>query len=119
MRFLRLGLEDPVPDATTIWLYREQLVQAAAIEALFAAFHGYLEKRHSPAPQASPGAEPSVWTTGCAAGRRSYGTVRRSARPKNPYDVNAQVRCQIPSPIRAKFEKYGFPRPNKRVKSTL
>jgi hypothetical protein len=30
MRFLGLGLEDRVPDATTVWLYREQLVQAPA-----------------------------------------------------------------------------------------
>lgn len=45
MRFLGLGLEDRVPDATTIWLYREQLVEAEVIEALFAAFNGYLEKQ--------------------------------------------------------------------------
>ena len=25
MRFLGLGLEDPVPDATTLWLYRDAL----------------------------------------------------------------------------------------------
>lgn len=45
MRFLGLGLEDRVPDATTIWLYREQLVEAAAIKELFAAFNGYLENQ--------------------------------------------------------------------------
>ena len=28
MRFLDLDLEDPVPDATTIWLFREALAQA-------------------------------------------------------------------------------------------
>ncbi len=28
MRFLGLGLEDRVPDAKTVWLYREQLAQA-------------------------------------------------------------------------------------------
>ena len=27
MRFLGLGIEDPVPDATTVWLFREQLRQ--------------------------------------------------------------------------------------------
>jgi len=42
MRFLGLGLEDRVPDATTVWLYREQLVQAKAVEDLFAQFDGYL-----------------------------------------------------------------------------
>jgi len=43
MRFLGLGLEDRVPDATTVWLYREALVQAEAVEELFATFDGYLE----------------------------------------------------------------------------
>ena len=28
MRFLGLGLEDRVPDAKTVWLYREHLAQA-------------------------------------------------------------------------------------------
>ena len=43
MRFLGLGLEDRVPDAKTVWLYREQLARAGAIEGLFAAFDGYLK----------------------------------------------------------------------------
>ncbi len=30
MRFLGLGLEDKVPDAKTVWLYREQLSRAGA-----------------------------------------------------------------------------------------
>jgi IS5 family transposase len=48
MRFLGLGLEDRVPDAKTIWLYREALTKAGAIAPLFDAFdatlrqHGYL-----------------------------------------------------------------------------
>ena len=45
MRFLGLGLEDRVPDAKTVWLYREQLAQAGVIEALFEDFDGYLEKQ--------------------------------------------------------------------------
>lgn len=45
MRFLGLGLEDAVPDATTVWLYRERLAQAGAIEALFAAFDGHLREQ--------------------------------------------------------------------------
>jgi transposase, IS5 family len=35
MRFLRMGLEDVVPDAKTFWLLGEQLTRAYAIEALF------------------------------------------------------------------------------------
>src|SRR6266404_5117596 len=34
MRFLDLELEDPVPDATPIWLFREALAQAGLIDKL-------------------------------------------------------------------------------------
>ncbi len=43
MRFLGLGLEDRVPDAKTVWLYREQLAQAGMVEMLFENFDGYLK----------------------------------------------------------------------------
>ncbi len=45
MRFLGLGLEDKVPDAKTVWLYREQLARAGVIETLFEDFDGYLEQQ--------------------------------------------------------------------------
>ncbi|CDN11271.1 Mobile element protein [Richelia intracellularis] len=35
MRFLGLGLAEPVPDATTVWLFRQQLKQQGLIEELF------------------------------------------------------------------------------------
>jgi transposase, IS5 family len=38
MRFLGLGLGDRVPDAKTIWAFRERLTRAGAVEALFARF---------------------------------------------------------------------------------
>jgi IS5 family transposase len=38
MRFAGLGLHQAVPDAKTIWLYREQLKQAGAMEELFRRF---------------------------------------------------------------------------------
>ena len=41
VRFLGLTLEDKVPDAKTVWLYREQLSQAGLIDALFEDFDGY------------------------------------------------------------------------------
>jgi len=44
VRFLGLGLEDPVPDAKTVWLYREQLAEAGVIEALFDDFDGHLKR---------------------------------------------------------------------------
>ena len=42
MRFLCLALEDRVPDAKTIWLFREQLTRAGAVERLFARFDAVL-----------------------------------------------------------------------------
>src|SRR4051812_43312615 len=45
MRFLGLGLADRVPDAKTVWLYREKLAQAGLVEALFEAFDAHLKSR--------------------------------------------------------------------------
>ena len=42
-RFLGLRLEDRVPDQKTIWLFRDTLTKAGAIEALFEAFRVQLE----------------------------------------------------------------------------
>ncbi|MCC5982484.1 MAG: transposase, partial [Oceanicaulis sp.] len=44
MRFLGLGLGDRVPDAKTIWLFREHLTQAGAVENLFARFDKHLTR---------------------------------------------------------------------------
>jgi transposase, IS5 family len=49
MRFLGLGLADPVPDANTIWTFREALTRATlggkpAIEVLFRAYEAALTK---------------------------------------------------------------------------
>jgi transposase, IS5 family len=45
MRFVGLALHDPVPDAKTIWLYREQLARAGATEKLFARFDALLREK--------------------------------------------------------------------------
>jgi len=42
MRFLGLGLADPVPDANTIWAFREALKRTGAVERLFAQFDATL-----------------------------------------------------------------------------
>lgn len=42
MRFLGLGLSDRVPDARTIWLFREKLTKAGAIQPLFERFDATL-----------------------------------------------------------------------------
>ncbi len=45
MRFVGLALHDPVPDAKTIWLDREQLARAGATERLFARFDALLRAK--------------------------------------------------------------------------
>ena len=45
MRFLGLGLEDAVPDAKTLWLYREALAKAGAVEDLFDQFDRFLKDK--------------------------------------------------------------------------
>jgi transposase, IS5 family len=45
MRFVGLALHDPVPDAKTIWLFREQLVRAGVVERLFARFDALLRAK--------------------------------------------------------------------------
>ena len=95
MRFVGFGLEDKVPDAKTVWLYREQLARAGMVEALFEDFDGYLEKQGylamggqiidaSIVPQAAQ--QPSGWrdagglTTGARCGKsvlQRSGGVRR------------------------------------------
>src|SRR5713101_1931699 len=45
MRFLDLELEDTVPDATTIWLFREALAEAGLIDTLFDRFDQHLQAK--------------------------------------------------------------------------
>lgn len=44
MRFLGLDLHGRVPDARTIWLFREQLTKAGAVERLFRRFDAHLRE---------------------------------------------------------------------------
>src|SRR5258705_3859584 len=41
-RFLGLAIEDSIPDATTLWLFREKLAEAGLIEKLFERFDQHL-----------------------------------------------------------------------------
>ena len=45
MRFLDLSLGDAVPDEKTIWLFREQLMEAGLIKRLFQEFDVFLEEK--------------------------------------------------------------------------
>ncbi len=44
IEFLGLGIHDMVPDARTIWVFRDPLAKAGAVEKLFATFDGPLAK---------------------------------------------------------------------------
>src|SRR6201995_1229404 len=44
MRFVGLALHDAVPDAKTIWLYREQLARAGALQRAFDRFDAALRE---------------------------------------------------------------------------
>lgn len=46
MRFLGLGLEDKVPDAKTIWLFRDTLVKANVMHEMFDLFAEQLQAAH-------------------------------------------------------------------------
>lgn len=46
MRFLGLHLEDRIPDAKTIWLFRDTLTKTEVIRELFDAFNRQLEDAH-------------------------------------------------------------------------
>ena len=65
MRFVGLALHDPVPDAKTVWLFREQLARAGAAERLFAHFDALLRAKGWLAmggqiPGSSPGTDATV-----------------------------------------------------------
>lgn len=45
MRFLGIGLSSKVPDAKTIWLFRDTLTQSGVISRLFRLFESQLETR--------------------------------------------------------------------------
>jgi IS5 family transposase len=77
MRFLGLGLEDRVPDAKTLWLFREKLKNLKLMDALFARFHcqlaamGYVAK----------------------AGQMIDATFVEAPRQRNGREENAQIKA--------------------------
>src|SRR6201987_881099 len=44
-RFLGLGIEDGIPDGTTLWLFRETLAKAGLVEKMFERFGQHLEAK--------------------------------------------------------------------------
>ncbi|PSO64953.1 MAG: IS5/IS1182 family transposase, partial [Cyanobacteria bacterium QH_2_48_84] len=45
MKFLGLGIEDRIPDAKTVWLFRQQLTEQGSIKELFEQFDSYLRQQ--------------------------------------------------------------------------
>ena len=77
MRFLGLGLEDRVPDAKTVWLYREGLAQAGLVEELFRQFDGHLARRGYCPGRADRARRADPWTRPSLAVPRKHKLVRR------------------------------------------
>jgi transposase, IS5 family len=95
MRFVGLGLGDPVPDAKTLWLFREQLTRAGAIERLFARFDRLLRDAGYLAPRRS--ADRRCFADGACALLRLGGqivdaTVVQARRPRLKGDEKAAIK---------------------------
>ena len=77
MRFLGLELEDRVPDAKTVWLFRERLKELKLVDELFARFHEQLAARGYAAQ----------------AGQMIDATFVEVPRQRNTREENAQVKA--------------------------
>jgi IS5 family transposase len=81
MRFLGLGIEDRVPDATTVWRFRESLKELGLMERLFNRFGDYLEAAGYQA----------------RSGQIVDATIVRVPIQRNSRDENAQIKAgEIP-----------------------
>jgi IS5 family transposase len=93
MRFLGLGLEDAVPDATTLWLYREALARDGTVATLFATFDRYLRDQGllamGGAAKGSAGA--SRWN-GSGGGQIIDATIVAAPRQRNHRDENDAIK---------------------------
>ncbi len=80
MRFLGLELEDRVPDAKTVWVFRERLKELALVEVLFARFHEQLAAKGYVA----------------RAGQMVDATFVEVPRQRNSREENAQIKAGEP-----------------------
>jgi IS5 family transposase len=81
MRFLGLSLGDTVPDAKTVWLFREQLTEANMVKKLFKRFDKFLRKNGFTARK----------------GQIVDASIVAAARQRNSRDENRQIKeGQIP-----------------------
>jgi transposase len=117
MRFVGLALHDPVPDAKTIWLFREQLARTGAVERLFARFDALLRARGWLAmagqivdATAIEARRPRLSQAGEGHGQRRRHPIRveagaaRPDRPRRALDDQARqearsaAECRLPAP---------------------
>ena len=80
MRFLGLQLEDRVPDAKTVWLFRERLKGLQLVEVLFQRFHAQLAAQGYIA----------------RAGQRVDATFVETPRQRNTREENGQIKAGTP-----------------------
>jgi IS5 family transposase len=124
MRFCGLALHDPVPDAKTIWLYREQLMRAGALQRLFERFDAVLRERgylamggqivdatviEARRPRLSraeketikSGGTPADWLKAKRAqvDRDGRWTIKRGRKPPMPDGAKRQAMAEIAIPV--------------------
>ena len=80
MRFLGLQMESRVPDAKTVWLFRERLKELNLVEVLFTKFHEQLAKRGYVA----------------RAGQMIEATFVEVPRQRNNREENAGIKAGVP-----------------------
>jgi IS5 family transposase len=124
MRFVGLALQDAVPDAKTIWLYREQLTRVGARAKLFARFNAMLAARgflamggqivdatvvEARRPRLTKdekqtlrdGGTPSVWSKARTrqTDRDGRWTIKRARKVKPPGGAPRQAAAEIAVPM--------------------
>jgi IS5 family transposase len=76
-RFLGLGIEDGIPDGTTLWPFRERLAKAGLVEKLFERFGQHLEAKGRIA----------------RGGQMVYATIVPVPKQRNSRDENDEVKA--------------------------
>lgn len=93
MRFLGLGLEGKVPDAKTVWLYRDRLAEVGVIEALFVDFDDYL-KDHGYLAMGGQIIDASIISVPTQHNSRDENTTIKSGETPQDWVSKPAKRCQ-------------------------
>ena len=93
-RFLGLGIEDAVPDATTVWRFRERLKELQLMEVLFDRFGDYLAAQGY---QAKQGQIVDASIVPVPIQRNSREQNRRALCSCCTRFLNQRVRCRLTS----------------------